>query len=108
MCADRLISKDGGPPVVSIHTVEQATNYVEKLTVDVLDMRAMCDQLVKRTGTPEQAVKRAFWIYMKKYGEVIGALNTLRMTGMIPERAWVELHQKVINTLTPTVVVEGT
>lgn len=106
MCADRLIPETA-PPQGEIKTEAQATNYVERLTIDMLDMRAMCDQLVKRPNTPEKAVKRAFWIFMKKHGEVIGSLNAFRLTGMISERAWAELHQKAINALAPTVTIQS-
>jgi len=102
MCPDGL-----NPPKVEIHTEAQAVNYVERLTTDMLDLRAVCDQLTKNPKTPELALKRSFWIFMKKHGEVIGALNAFRLTGMIPERAWVELHQKAINALAPTVVPHG-
>ena len=103
MCPDRLIPETEVPKVV-IETEAQATNYVSGLVDEMQRFREAC--AVPYDGNDPQtisAIKRMMWTFLQKQGQVIGALNAFRMTGMITERAFTEFHQQALNSLAPTV-----
>ena len=70
--------------------------------------RAACD-VPYHGNDPDTvlAIKRMMWAFLQKQGQVVGALNAFRLTGLMGERAYAELHQKAINALIPTVVGRG-
>lgn len=91
-------------PQVAISTEAQAITYVEGLIGEMGRLRAACD--VPYAGndvTTIQAIQRMMWAFLTKQGQVIGALNAFRMTGLMPERAYIAFHQKAINALAPTI-----
>ncbi len=93
------------PPQVAIKTEAQATNYVSGLVAEMQKVRAACDVSYQGNDPATvQAIQRMMWTFLNKQGQVVGALNAFRLTGMISERAWTELHQKAINAMIPTVV----
>jgi len=46
--------------------------------------------------------KRAMWTFLVKHGEVVGALKTAKLLGLVSDRAYQEYHQRAINALAPT------
>jgi len=104
MCADGLIP-EVTPPRVAIVTEAQATNYVAGLVDEMKRVRLACDVPYQgKDQTTVKAVQRMMWTFLSKQGQVVGALNAFRLTGMISERAYVEMHQSALNALIPTIL----
>ena len=102
---DKLDVKPTNIPHAEILNQEQAQNWVEELIEEMMVWRRACD--VKIPNNKQIAVKtqqRALWSFLTKQGQVIGALKSLKLCGLISERCYLELNQKAINTLVPTVV----
>jgi len=103
---DRVNVHDKDAPQAEITTQAQALGWVEELILDMVKWRTECNIIF-----PESAVKtakyqrKALWTFLQKQGQVVGALKTLRLCGMIPERAFAELNQKAINVLAPTTLI---
>ena len=92
-------------PKVTITTREHAVNWIDELLVEMLLWRAKCDVIIPdESQIMVQAQQRALWTFLSKHGQVIGALKSLRLCGLLDERGYKELHQKAINTLIPTEV----
>lgn len=82
-----------------------AENWVAELIQDMLKWRAQCDvPIPDNNAIAAQVQRRALWVFLTKQGEVVGALKTLRVCGLISDRCYRELNQKAINTLIPSVV----
>ena len=90
------VGKQAKEPV-QIETPEQATYYVEALVSDMKHWRQRCD-----ASTDITLQRRALWTFLTKQGQVIGALNALKMCGLLSDRAYKELHQQAVNSLIPT------
>lgn len=102
---DHLDVNPTAAPIAEIRTEQQALNWVNELTAEMMQWREQCN--VVFPGKPEETVKhqrRAMWTFLVKHGELIGALKTLRLARLIPERAFKEYNQRAINTLIPDVV----
>lgn len=103
--ADELDVSPKEVPGERITTKAQALGWVQELTSDMLRWREKCN--VVFPDKPEETAlfqKRALWTFLEKHGEVIGALKTLRLVGLIDERAYQEYNQRALNTLIPDVV----
>ncbi len=89
----------------TITTREQAVAWAEELTVEMLHWRQRCNVFIpgniNRTAVEQ---RRAMWTFLSKQGQLTGALKTLMLVGLLPERAYAELNQKAINALAPEVV----
>lgn len=91
------------PPQVTIKTEEQATNYVVGLVAEMSKCRISCSLACQNKATSVGEAQRMSWVLLNKQGQVVGALNAFRLAGLISERVWIELHQKAINALAPTI-----
>ena len=92
-------------PTAKIETEDQARNWVLELTQDMLEWREKCDVVFPdNSAQTAQYQKRAMWTFLEKHGQVIGALKTLKMCGLISDRCYMELNQQALNTLIPRVV----
>jgi len=85
-------------PFAEITTKEQAINWLDELTADMLLWRDKCRKQVTVDGA-----RRALWTFLNKQGQVIGALKTLALVGLLDDRAYREYNQRAINTLIPDV-----
>ena len=93
-------------PQTKIETEAQARNFVLELVQDMLKWREECNTIYPDEGREQTVVRqhRAFWVYLTKQGQAIGALKAFLLAGLISERCFAELNQTSINTLIPTVV----
>jgi hypothetical protein len=108
MCPDGLGINPTVPPQVSIRTEAQAVNYVLGLVAEMEKLRVACDvpYTSKGPGDPTvAAIQRMAWAMIEKQGQVVGAINAFRLSGLLSERAWAEFHQRAINALASKVVV---
>ena len=91
-------------PKSKIETEDQAINWVNILVNEMLDYRERCN-LKKSTatdkGTKAKAI-RDFWIFLEKYGQVIGALNALIRVNKISEGFFTDIAMIARNTLVAT------
>lgn len=102
-----LFEKGIDIPNGAIENQEQAERWVESLLREMLGWRQACDIPVPcNNDKAAQDQRRTLWTFLNKQGQVIGALKTLRLCGLISDRCYAELNQKAINTLIPTTVGE--
>lgn len=92
-------------PKARIVDEASAQNWIEELVTDMLAWRHQCDVFIPDPTDVQVTVqRRALWTFLTKHGEVVGALKTLFMAGLISERCYAELNQRAINTLIPSQV----
>lgn len=92
-------------PKAVIRDEASAQNWVEELVRDMLLWRRRCDvHIPDPTDMQVQVQRRALWTFLSKQGQVVGALKTLRMAGLISDRCYKELNQQAINSLIPSQV----
>lgn len=103
---DRFDVNDKALPQTKIETEAQAQNFVLELIQEMLKYREECNTIYPDEGREQTVVRqrRAFWVFLTKQGQAIGALKAFLLAGMISERCFTELNQTAINTLIPTVV----
>ena len=90
--------------MVKIETVDQARNWLAHLIQDMVDWRNACDVTVPDNPQASAlAQKRAMWTFLEKHGQVVGALEALRMVRKISDKTFKEFNQRAINALAPTV-----
>jgi hypothetical protein len=102
---DRLDVGNAEVPRVKIETEEGAVKWVEELVSEMLDWRERCNVIIP--GNSQATVtmqRRALWTFLEKHGQVVGALKSLLLVGMISPRCYTELTQRALNTLAPTVI----
>ncbi len=88
-----------------IQTEEQATQFVLELVDEMVKWRQQCDvQIPDPTAVQVQMQRRALWTFLTKQGQVVGALKAFKASGLLSDRAFVELNQRAINTLVPSQV----
>jgi predicted RNA-binding protein Jag len=92
-------------PRATITNSESAQKWVEELIRDMQVWRMACDVIIPdKNEVAVKAQRRAMWTFLAKHGEVVGALKTLALCGLISDRCYRELNQKAINSLIPTIV----
>ena len=102
---DSLDVKTTEIPKAEIRTEEQATRVVEDFIRIMQGYRALCNVMVPDPGeTLARTQQKNLWIFLTKQGQAEGALKAFKLAGLISDKCYVELHQKAINSLMPTVV----
>lgn len=92
-------------PIAQITNQESAERWVEELIQEMLQRRHRCDvPIPDNSEASVKAQQRAMWSFLTKHGEVIGALKTLVMCGLLSDNAFKALNQRAINALVPSVV----
>ena len=92
-------------PKAEIRTEEQATAFVEELTLEMIRWRNECN--VKIPGNPNvqaQRQRKALWTFLTKQGQVVGAIKAFKLAGLISDKCFMALHQKALNSLIPSVM----
>lgn len=89
-------------PRVVLTTPEQINNWVLELVAEMEQWRKECsivfpDSMVKTVDYQ----RRAMWTFLTKQGQVVGALKTLLLCGLISDRVFSEFMQKAIDSLIP-------
>ena len=98
-----------------IDTQEQAKNWIIALVAQTEDLRKHCDVLAAMhemnealpMRPPEAEVKvqdlrRAFFRWLLKRGESLGALIALQRTGKVSDVTYSELRTRILSTQAPT------
>lgn len=102
---DKLDVNPSQAPRAELRTKENALNWIEELLAEMTYWRNQCR--VAYPSNPELTVRqqrRALWTFLTKQGQLTGALKTLRLMGLLDERAYLEYNQKAINSLIPDLI----
>ena len=96
-------------PDFEITSEEQARNWVMDLVKDVEDARQQCNVSVPGDQVTTASLQRkAYRIYLVRHGGALGTLTALHRCRKLNDVAYMELRQRVMLTLVPTVVGSST
>jgi len=105
MATDDLIIPETEIPKSRIETEDQARNFVDELIQDMTKWRAASSvKIPNPSPVTMKNLQRATWVFLNKQGRVEGALLALLLAGKISERFYMDMHQRTLNALAPTVV----
>lgn len=94
-----------GVPRAKVTDSASAEKWVQELMDRMLKLRAACDvPIPDKKDVTIKAQQRLMWSFLTAHGEVVGALKTLLLCGMISERFFNELNQRATHALVPTQV----
>jgi hypothetical protein len=82
---------------VQLRTAEQAQNFVLELVQEMVLARARCTDV--QGDESVQYARRAFWVFLEKHGQVLGAAKALFAAGLLSENLYREVLQRAANAL---------